>query len=55
MGSSRLSDQSDGGRSVYSEADFGGQGTSDAKKLNKIIKNLNYEKNLLRNELNKER
>lgn len=55
MGNSRLSDQSDDGRSVYSDVDHVGQGGSDAKKLQKIIKNLNYEKNLLRNELNRER
>lgn len=44
---------SEGGRSNYSEVD--GAGSSDVKKLQKIVKNLNYEKNLLRNELNKER
>lgn len=54
MGNSRLSEQSDGGRSVFSEVDHG-QGTNDVKKLHKMIKNLNYEKNLLRSELNKER
>lgn len=55
MGNSRLSEQSDGGRSVYSDVDHGAQGGSDVKKLQKVIKNLNYQKNLLRNELTKER
>ena len=42
---SRVSDaHSDGGRSVYSEVETG----NDVKKCQKIIKNLNYEKNLLR-------
>lgn len=41
---SRISDvHSDGGKSFYSEVD-----SPDTKKLNKIIKNLHYEKNLLR-------
>ena len=42
MGNSRLSEQSDGGRSVYSDVDHGAQGGSDVKKLQKVIKNLNY-------------